>query len=378
MYNKATKYLEKGNYKKAIQFFKKEPLDFKEKYLNMGNAYKLIGDNNSAYKCYMRAASLEVPFIDGKYGEYTLALNNLGLLEYINGNDSLAISFYTAALTLDPLYYEAIWNYSNALLRSSNCLVGWDMYEYRLKRSNVKIDNSVARWDGSPGDTILVITEQGIGDKIMFGRYLKLLEKYFKKVVILCHESLDCIYSDYECVRSSLGFNVSIPICSLAGIFGIVDGKWLTGVAHEFSGYNIGCVWSGSSTHLNNANRSCSGHNFLRLSSYGNLYSLSPDADEIKGIIPLRPKTWSETISYVLGLDLVVSVDTSIVHLCGSLGVPCIMIQPLQETDFRWGTMVNGEYPKIWYDSVTIVSNNGWAEAFSKVIEIKDKNVQRS
>jgi hypothetical protein len=127
---------------------------------------------------------------------------------------------------------------------------------------------------------------------------------------------------------------------------------------------NIGIVWAGSTTHANNANRSCPVNHFSELGSFGNLYSLNPAAPNVKGITPYTGKSWSDTAALVLGLDIVVTVDTSIVHLCGTLGVPCIMIQPLAETDFRWGHGTD----TYWYPSVRIVlNNNSWDSAFAEV-----------
>jgi tetratricopeptide (TPR) repeat protein len=380
MYNKATKYLLAGKYEKALQFFKREPAEFKEKYLNMGNAYRKLGQDSLAESCYVRAASHEVPYVEGGYGPYPLALNNLGLLAYSRGDDALALQYYNASLVLDPLYFECIWNYGNALLRryfssevgtAKDWEQGWKMYEYRFKRETgaVSIDSHLIRWDGiSNGTSICVVTEQGIGDKIMFGRYLSLVASHFDDVYVLCHPSLDCLFSDYKICRTvaESGAACSIPMCSLAGIFGLVDEKWLEGKfnAIDLSGFNIGVVYSGSSTHANNHNRSCASSYFSKLSSYGNLYSLNPAASPCRGIKPYTGSTWADTASLVLGLDVVVTVDTSIVHLCGTLGVPCIMIQPLRETDFRWGL---GFEDTPWYSSVRIVENNGWDLAFVEV-----------
>lgn len=373
MYNRGTKYLEKGNYLKALSCFKKEKHSFKELYLNMGNCYRGLGDYTLARECYLESNSSEVPSASGKYGPYSLALNNLGMIAYGLGDDALATSYYRACLTLDPLHYDAIWNLGNAELRSTNCANGWNLYEYRFKRNSgaVTIEKYGITWDGvTCGDSIVVLAEQGLGDKIMFSRYLKYLGKYFTEVYVQCHPSLDVFYSSYKIVRSasSSGATYSIGICSLASIFGVVnvDG-WLDGKfeAHDFDGFNIGVVWAGSPTHVNNGNRSCPSSYFRDLNRYGNVYSLSPDAMAVKGITALNPRTWAETASYVLGLDLVVSVDTSIVHLCGTLGVPCIMVQPLLETDFRWG---NGSAANVWYDSVVVVSNpNSWDLTFAKV-----------
>ena len=70
---------------------------------------------------------------------------------------------------------------------------------------------------------------------------------------------------------------------------------------------------------------------------------------------------------------MVVSVDTSLVHMCGSLGRECWMLQPLKETDFRWGDSSMGE-DNIWYPSVRIIRNPGsWTQTF-KIIMDKLKN----
>lgn len=377
MYNRGTKYLEKGNYLKALSCFKKEKHSFKELYLNMGNCYRALGDYARARVCYLESNSVEVPLASGEHGMYSLALNNLGMLAYGEGDDATAISYYKQSLTLDPLHYDAIWNMGNALLRSTNCANGWDMYEYRLKRNSsaVKIEKYGVPWDGvSGGSSIVVLAEQGLGDKIMFSRYLRLLAEKFSEVWVQCHPSLDVFYSEYKICRnaSESMAEYSIGICSLAKVFGVVSEKWLEGKfdAHDFGdGLNIGCVWAGSPTHINNGNRSCPSSYFRSLTNYGNVYSLSPDAMDVKGITALKPKSWAETASYVLGLDVVVTVDTSIVHLCGTLGVPCIMIQPLRETDFRWG---DGS-ANVWYDSVVVVTNpNSWDIAFNKVHKIME------
>ena len=370
---KGLKYLNSKNYRKALQCFKLST-PTREVLLNMGNCYRELDQDNRAMECYLKSANAA--------GSYPLALNNIGLLEYSSGNSEAAMEFYKAALCKDPLYMDAIWNYACALLRSTNCSTGWQHYEYRFKRENnaVQIDNYVPTWDGvSTGKSILVLTEQGFGDKIMFGRYLSYLERYFENVIVMCHPSLNCLYS-YPCVTSSHGFSVSVPMCSLAKIFGVVPENYLDDkfTAYKFPGsFNIGVCWNGSPTHANNNNRSCSSNYFSRLASFGSLYSLSPDAGTAKDVVALRPKTWAETASYLLGLDLLVTVDTSLVHLAGTLGVPTIMVQPLKNTDFRWG---DNRQPNVWYPSVSVVSNpNSWDKTFATVHEkikiLKENNV---
>jgi hypothetical protein len=391
-YNRATKYLNAGNYAKALQFYKRAP-DFKEKFVNMGTCYRGLLNDGLAVANYTIAAREDVPFYDGSLGPYSLALNNLGLMAYAYDSDAEAIRLYSSALALDGSYKEAKWNYGNALLRtcisrgdytSESWKLGWSLYEYRFDRGagSVGMESYLPRWDGvSSGSCIVVMTEQGLGDKIMFGRYVGFLRALFDRVIVVCDPSLDCFFSDYEIARSSAGLpGVYVPLCSLASVFGIVNEYWLAGkfTAKELNRErkNIGVVWSGSTTHRNNHYRSCSSRYFASLRDLGDLHSLNPGDAAVAGIKRCTAKSWSETAALVLALDVVVTVDTSIVHLCGSLGVPCIMIQPLHETDFRWGV---GLSSTVWYKSVRIVQNSSWESAFAEVRElIEDGYVQRS
>lgn len=382
-YNRATKYLERKNYAKAIQFYKRQlkESEFKECYLNMGNSYRGMGDLNEALKCYLKANSAEVNFSNGDRGSYDFALGNLGLLEYMHGNDDAAIAFYTAALELNPLHFDSIWNYSSALLRkycsneSVDVSSAWKMYEYRFKRSSpIQIDNTIPHWDGtSNGKSIIVLAEQGIGDKFMWGRYLYLLKQKFETVWVQCPEQMDCVFSSYNTCRlvSETDAEVSVPFCSLAMYFPNSRSTWLEKKfgARDFGpGMHIGIEWAGSSTHANDANRSCLPVHFQQLAKYGKLYNMRPDATPVRGVISLNPSGWKETAEIVNGLDLIISVDTSVVHLAGSLGRPCWMLQPLLETDFRWGNDSMGE-SNIWYPTVSVIRNSGsWERTFAKVM----------
>ena len=380
-YNRATKYLEKGNPEKALQFYKRQLKEygFKECYLNMGNSYRLLGNDPEAIKCYIKASALDTPFSDNTFGAYDNALGNLGLLEYTYGNDDAAIAYYTAALSKNPLHFDSIWNYSNALLRKHCSLesvdveAAWKMYEYRFKRTNAtRIDKSIMRWDGvSSGKSIVVLAEQGMGDKFMFGRYIHCLRDYFAEIWVQCPEEMEAVFSEYFTCQEIPDVECSIPICSLAGIFGNSDDAWLVGKfgTRKFAGdrMKIGIEWAGSETHSNNKYRSVPPSSFLDLLEFGDLYSIRPGAEAVRGVTALNSSSWAESAEIVNGLDLIISVDTSIVHLAGSLGRECWMLQPSKETDFRWGNNSMGE-KNIWYDSVRVIRNHGsWAGVFAEV-----------
>lgn len=386
-YNRATKYLQNGNPEKALQFYKRQVKEheFKELYLNMGNSYRLLGNDAEAIKCYIKASASDTPFSDNTFGAYDNALSNLGLLEYTYGNDDAAIAFYTAALENNPLHFDSIWNYASALLRKHCSLEevdiagAWKMYEYRFKRTSpTAIDRSIPRWDGvSSGRGIVVLSEQGLGDKLMFGRYLSCLRDYFSEVWVQCPKEMNDIFSDYKvCEDVSIsGCEVSIPFCSLASVFKGVRSDWL---ADKFDKrappivsdkLKIGIEWAGSLTHSNNKYRSVLPTYFLDLAKYGDLYSIRPGAPAVRGVRALNSSSWAESAEIVNGMDLIISVDTSLVHLAGSLGKECWMLQPLKETDFRWGNNSMGE-DNIWYPSVKVIRNAGsWPRVFETVRE---------
>lgn len=383
-YNRGTIALQKGKLDKALQFFKRETNEFKELYLNMANTYRMMGLNEKAWLMYDRANSLDVLNLDGEGGEYDDALSNMGLLAYQEGSDNLASTYYLRALALNPLHYMTIWNYSLVLLRdycSGEALHkdAWKMHEYRFKA--VKAISPVAEhWDGvSHVSSIVVLNEQGIGDKLMYGRYLKYLSRYCDTLWVQCDPSLDYFFSAYKVCRTvaESGCTVGIPFGCLPEIFGTVPAEWLSCAVEKFYKYTVVVEWAGSSSHLNNKNRSCYSSYFRELAKRFpevNFVNVRPDSEKVAGITKLGG-TWEASAEIVAGADLVISVDTSLVHLAGSLGTPCYLLQPLADTDFRWGNprtkKANGivEESNIWYPSVYVIENTGWAKTFELVAE---------
>lgn len=380
-YNRGTKYLERGKYAKALACFKEcaREADFKELWLNMGNTYRLLDRDDEATRCYLRAADPNTPFLRGEYGAYDLALSNLGLLEYTYHRDDRAIEFYGAALATNPLHYDAIWNYSSALLRKHcngevvDLKSAWLMYEYRFKRQGAKpVDTTLPRWDGvSCGRSIVVVCEQGIGDHFMWGRYVECLREYFSTVWVQVDHTLHEFFSDFKLCNfvAETDAEVSVPLCSLAQYFPPQRGDWLhSRVAREPSG-KIVVEWAGAPGHSNDRNRSVDVSRFLDL-GLPKMTNIRPGAKVPKGIAGEPSRSWMETAKQVVAADLVISVDTSLVHLCGSLGVECWLLQPLKETDFRWGRSGTGN---IWYPSVKVIRNpNSWDRVFSTVREWYD------
>lgn len=398
-YNKGTQYLNKKNYKKAIASFKKvlRAYPCKEANTNIGNAYRAVGMDSLMFKHLEAALDDRVPFLDLESETDVHALNNLGLAHYMYGRDLEAIRCYNKAVKKKPEFWEAWWNCSTAFLRlassgdSSRWARGWEMYKARfLKNEPVKLKNkkeNLVYWDGiTPGSSIIVLTEQGIGDNIMFGRYLPLLAKKFDKVYVQCDPTIETFYTDYYPTRDAIHTcaEVAYPMCSLGEHFpDMPPGNWLYDKNFGCTTFpsdrpNVGIIWAGSSTHANDAYRSVDIRRFHGLAKHCNLYSLTPGFKGDRFVKPLPISSWDDTAAHVKGLDLVIGIDSSVMHLVGSMGLPGFLLQPYKETDFRWGVIPDPSVVStrsIWYDSIEVFNNpQSWEFVFKNV---EDRLVSR-
>lgn len=390
-FDKALKYMSKSP-EKATALFKKvlKENDCKEAWLNLGTCYKNTDKIDLAIKCVDKANDPSTPFHDGRFSPiYPIGLNNRALLHYTLEEDEKAAELYNLALIYDPKNFSTIWNLAELTLRRysskkfSDLRTCWELYEYRLKRQGgIVLKNkkpNLIEWDGSEHvKSMVVLCEQGHGDMIMFGRYLARLSQFTDKLWIQCDDALKGLFNDYLVCDDPIETDAThgVPMCSLGKHFvteGIPSGDWLKDkyVKHHTSNrLNIGVVWSGNSSHVNDRNRSTTSGRFLPLSRWGNLYTINPSEHHTKGFTALEGKSFTDTISNLSKLDLVITVDTAIAHLCGALGMECWVLMPLRTTDFRWGDSSMG-YDNIWYSSVRVIRNpSSWEKTFLSVNEL--------
>ncbi len=383
-FKRGCEFLQAQKYAKAARQFELqlEAFAFKECYLNLGMCYKHLNQHELAIKHFALSTSHHTKFFDGTSGEYALGLHNLGCSAYALGSDCTANAFYALALQADPTRANSIFSSSLPLLRQLcserdvDVVDAWNRYSYRFQTQNpIKVSQAVPMWDQCKHHRrVIVLREQGFGDALQFARYLPQLYNYFDEVVLESFGSLDVLFTDYKIYKDVQDANaqVSIPIGSLAQKFGVDrSGTWLKNryvPSRLSSKLNVIVENTGSPLNTNDHNRSCGVELFdaLRLSDV-QLYSAKPGAQTQPGVINLNPQSWIETCEYLLGADLVVTVDTSLAHLAGSLGVPCWLLQPLYETDWRWGDETMGT-KNVWYQTVKVVRNpHNWAAVFEVV-----------
>lgn len=396
-FNKALNYLNNKKYDKALAIYKKLWADtpYKEIALNMGSCYRGLGDFDKAAEFWLAAIDPALPFTDNTFAkEYPQALNNLGLLAYTYEQDEVASEFYARALAVDPNYTDAEWNYSQSIGRMlcsnkySRPDLVWKMMDARFRRAGgVKLKNkkTLVSWDfHEKVESIVVLVEQGFGDHLQFGRYLSILEQYADKIWVQCHPRAAIFYDKYLTCSDPIETDAThgVPICSLAKICDYIpSGDWLKDKyvqKQPNETLDIGVTWSGNASHGNDHYRSSKPGYFKQLSRYGNLYSLNPTEAGTPGFTELKSGSWSETIAELSKLDLVICVDTSIAHLCGSLGMECWCIMPLHDSDYRWGDSSMG-FDNVWYKSVKVIRNPGsWSEAIDIVAKLLELRIENS
>ena len=318
-----------------------------------------------------------------------------------------AIDCYNKAIAIKQDYYEAIWNKSLALLLLGKLKEGFNLYESRWQKKHFTTpQRSFVKplWLGNfslDGKTILVHSEQGFGDTIQFCRYIKKLKNHncniileVEKTIIPLMKQLNAASLIVEKGQALPEFDCHIPIMSFPLAFGttletIPTIKSYFNADREKENYfrskldinrpKIGLAWSGSSTHVNDSNRSIKLELLLKLlkffSSDFEYVCLQQEVREDDRIVLDKSNikfygdelnNFDDTVALISNVDLIISVDTSVAHLSASLGKDTFVLLPFSP-DWRWMTDRN-DSP--WYPTVKLFrqeSFGDWDCVFEKL-----------
>ena len=321
--------------------------------------------------------------------ESEITHNNLGNTLYKQGRLDEAVACYEKALSLNPAYKTAAYNLSISLLLKGDLAAGWRHYESRWESSLFKSEKknfAQPHWDGSPlGDkTILLHSEQGIGDTLQFVRYAKLIAGQGGKLVLECQENLKSLLKkmpEFDAVIAGgerhPAFDVQAPLLSLPHIMGTVletipaevpyirapENPKTAGAVSSLPGQlKIGLVWAGNPEHENDRNRSIPLEKFGTLFNTNNtrFFSLQLEREniqirelgfekELKDLGPLI-RGFDTTAAAVEALDLVICADTAAAHLAGAMGKSVWCLLPFVP-DWRW-MLAREDTP--WYPTMRL------------------------
>ena len=375
--------------------------DFAEAHYNRGIALRELKQLEAAVDSYDRAIAIKPDYAEAYY-------NRGNALRELKQLDAAATS-YDRAITIRPDYAEAYWNKSLVLLLGGNFEAGWELYEWRWKKGDMqKLQRSFTqpRWLGNEslkGKSILVYSEQGLGDTIQFCRYVARLNEAGAKVLFAPQQSLCGLMKNIGLNVSiveendpSLKFDFHTPLQSLPLTFKtnltnipslnpylyadpdrIV--RWKEKIGAD--GFKIGVCWQGSTSKAG-SDRSFPVHHFYGLSRLKNVRLIGlQKGDGVSQLhdLPLDMKIESlgeefdsgrdafvDTAAVMNLCDLVITSDTAVAHLAGALGVPVwVALQFIP--DWRW-MLDRNDSP--WYPTMRLFrqkSDRDWKALFSEI-----------
>jgi tetratricopeptide (TPR) repeat protein len=377
-------------------------------HTNLGNLYRESYDLTSAIMSHKTAIIL-MP-------SYAHAWSNLGSVRYQQGLFSEAISHYDHAQTINETLSQLNFNLALTYLSHSQWQEGWHYYEYRREKYRRIFLKS--RWKGEDleGKTILIHAEQGFGDVIQFSRFLPLLLQFETKVIFFIPQTLISLLKGLKIpqkgIKGSLeylddtypipDYDYFCPVMSLAYHFNIEPtfpklGKayllpdqvkvktWSKRLKH-IAGLKIGLIWAGESRKYDRFAYALDQRRSLTLSQFIPFLSLEDitfmslqkgEASlEIETIPPeIRPISlgddlhdFSDSAALVSSLDLLITVDTSMLHVSGALGKP---VWALSRFDGCWRWQ-RGSEKTIWYESVKLFWQKKPGDWNSPILEIKN------
>jgi tetratricopeptide (TPR) repeat protein len=316
-----------------------------------------------------------------------------------------ALANYESALSIDPDEPETDWNLAVNRLRLGDLRRGWIESEWRWKCPSLNLgdrrfDKPV--WLGAEpvaGKVVLLHNEQGLGDALQFCRYVPLFGIRGAEIILEIESPLQELFSRLPGISRCLAkgaqlptFDFHCPLTSPPLAFSTTLDTIPSEVpylpqASEGAGPQqlgpserprIGLVWSGNPNHTNDRNRSLPFRELLPLldgvaAEFVSLQkNLRPEDEELlqqrNDVLDLgpAPRDFTDTAAVAQQLDLIISVDTSLVHLAGGLGRPLWILLPYIP-EWRW-LLDRDDSP--WYPTARLFRQTAardWAPVMERV-----------
>ena len=399
--DQAKKLFDQKRYAEAIEIFNKPNFADAIKIFNKPNfPHELIPNLAKCYY-YNRQANISLELLDSIrwYQFHELCIDYALYLNAIGDNDKAFFVLKSLENKNDPkVRFNLGWHY----LRKGKFKEGFDLIQAGSEcrawgNEYAYIEQGILdpkkRWNMENDDChILYILEGGLGDQIIFLRWVNHLESIFGVSVtvacdqqlmrLLCNAGYDCIphqaIKDYQ-------YHYYIPAMSYPSMDYVLDpkaniqfpyietkkDKYIAKLISNVSNTDdpnrrlnrIGIKWFGNPEFEHDQMRTVPKNDLVDIcSQYGKLFSFQfededPNLLNTKHII----RDWLDTYSVISAMDMVVTSCTSIAHLCGAMNHPCIVMVPLVPY-FTWAC---DDMP--WYESVKVIRQtkyNDWSDAF--------------
>lgn len=338
-------------------------------------------------------------------------LTNLALVLHDLGDYENALAYFQQALTLDPNHSMASTYQAFTLLVQGKLGCGWDAYESRWRHPDMgSLSLQFDQWLGpsESSQCLLIHSEQGVGDQIMFASCLADVRKYADKVIVECNDKLEPLLtrsfpwanvvakSEFETAarwkKASKKITHKVAIGSLPRYFRrniedfprhegylVADANRVAKWRREFQRQNrftIGVSWRGGLPGTRRHLRSLDLCNLDRLVNLPNFQFVNLQYDFTETELETLPASirdrlytdfailsdLDETAAVISAVDLVVTVQTAVAHLSGALNQSTWVLLPaLPEWRYQQaGTSLP------WYPSVRLFRQTtfgDWSQA---------------
>ena len=414
---------EQGKLEEAIEaYYKVLEIDSTDAgiYNNLGILLKEQGKFKEAIDAYCKA--LEI------FPGYADAYNNLGNVLQLQGDFEDAAVVYKKALEINSQFSEAHKNLGMLLLLTGELEHGWEKYEWRWKCHDFPSENRnfpQPLWDGTglSDKSVLVWTEQGVGDEIMFANMLDTLSWMADEIITECEERLVPLFQRSfpkiqfvsreqkpNPILLDKDIDYQVPIGSLAQWLRKNEsqfpkkGSYLSASSEKVSQlrdkykrltddrFLVGISWK-SINHGIEKEKSTILENWTPILSQPDCFFVNLQYGDIKqeigeyysstGILiytdqEINPLTnLDDFAAQISALDLVISISNTTVHISGALGKKVWTLLPYVP-DWRW--MLKREDTP-WYPTMKLFRQNqinDWSNVFQQVslaLKLHIKNV---
>ena len=385
-----------ASYDQAIE---RKP-DHSHAYCNRGVVQQTLGLLDAALSSYDHAIALNA-------GDFMAHYNRALLMQELSRWDE-ALASYGRAIELNPQFADAHCNRAMAQLFLGDFRSGWRGYEWRwanAERLGIGAARSFVQplWLGNEsiaGKRLLLFGEAGFGDTLQFCRYATLCAQAGAIVILEAPQSLLSLLGSLDGVNQLIApdsdlprFDYQCPLLSLPLAFRTTldtipaPARYLQADATRIAKWRerlgerrrprVGLAWSGNPKHANDHRRSIPladwmGHlptefDYFRLQTHvRDADRAALDSNDL--IISLEDELtdFGNTAALCECLDLVITVDTSLAHLAGALGIRTWVLLPYTP-DFRW---LQHRSDSPWYPTLKLYRQSiadDWAGVFEQV-----------
>jgi tetratricopeptide (TPR) repeat protein len=318
------------------------------------------------------------------------------------GDPKAAMECAGKALVLAPGQPSARWNAGLARLTAGDLRGGWTGYEARFELPGGARRRTfpMPLWTGEPlvGRSILVYAEQGLGDSLHFCRYLAELAGRGARVIFECPQKLVSILETLDPkpelvvapANPAPAADYHVPLLSLPGLFETTlpsihgtspyllatpdaQARWRKRLAPLRPRRLVGFVSQGNPKYKNDRNRSIPFPAWAPLHSQPGTalvhlqFGVAAPPELVDLDLGAEVGDFADTAGLVDELDLVLTVDTSMVHLAGALGKTTWLLLPYA-ADWRW---LRDRSDSPWYPSVRIFRQSrpgDWSSVMGEVV----------